>query len=112
MSVEETNTIDFTSIDKSTGNVVLTISDHLDWSDPFSHLFKLQAKLNSYLYFYESGEMLESYPAAKGRRVAIEVVMKYDLGVCAEAVTFMEKAKGVIEGAGIVSFTWRGLRVD
>jgi hypothetical protein len=31
MSVEETNKIDFFGIEKTSGDVILTVSDHLDW---------------------------------------------------------------------------------
>lgn len=105
MAVEQTDQIDYIGIENSTGDVVLTISDGLDWADPPSHLAKLQEKLNCYLRFYESGEVFESYPAARGRRIAIQVVTKHDLS--AEALAFMEKAKKAIEGAGIVSFKWK-----
>jgi len=105
MPVELTEQIDYIGIDNSTGNVVLTISDGLDWADPQSHLAKLQEKLNCYLRFCESGEIFVAYPAAKGRSMSIEVVIKYDLIV--EAIMFLEKAKEAIEGAGIASFKWR-----
>jgi hypothetical protein len=105
MPVEQTDQIDYIGIENSTGNVVLTISDGLDWADSPAHLAKLQEKLNCYLRFYESGEIFESYPAAKGRSVAIQVVTKHDLS--AEAITFMEKAKETIEGAGIISLKWK-----
>ena len=57
-----------------TGDVILTISDHLDWSDSSSHQLLLQVKMNRYLAFIESGEIEQSYPSAKGRAVVIEVV--------------------------------------
>jgi len=33
MSVEQPNVIDIISTDRLTGNVVLTVSDHVDWSE-------------------------------------------------------------------------------
>ena len=62
--------IDVIGIDRQTGQVVLTISDHLDWSDSIAHQKILQEKLNRYLAFVESGEIMESYPDAKDRAVA------------------------------------------
>lgn len=108
MPVEQTDRIDYIGIENSTGNIVLTISDGLNWADPRSHLAKLQEKLNCYLRFRESGEIYESYPAARGRGIAIQVVAKHDLSE--EALSFMERMKQAVEGAGIVSFTWK--RVD
>jgi uncharacterized protein DUF6572 len=62
MSVEQTDVVDILGIDRETGHVVLTISDHLDWSDSARHQIILQKKLNRYLAFVESGEILEQIP--------------------------------------------------
>lgn len=37
MTVENADVIDIIGIDNKTGNVVLTVSDHLDWSDSARH---------------------------------------------------------------------------
>ena len=58
MSVEQPDVVDIISTDKQTGHVVLTISDHLDWSSSKQHQMILQAKFNRYLAFVESGELL------------------------------------------------------
>ena len=81
-----------------------TISDHLDWDDPASHLYTLQAKLNRYLAFIESGELLESRPGAAGKRVAIRVVLQHSPTV--EGVGFFEQAKTIVEAAGF-DFAYR-----
>ncbi|MGI8772162.1 MAG: DUF6572 domain-containing protein, partial [Acidobacteriaceae bacterium] len=62
MSVDHADVIDIVSIDKAAGEVVLTISDHLDWSNTVEHQTALQKKFNSYLAFTESGEILQQYP--------------------------------------------------
>ncbi len=49
MSVEQTDVVDIVSVDKRSGHVVLTVSDHLDWSDSLAHQRVLQEKLNSLL---------------------------------------------------------------
>lgn len=77
MSVENTNTVDFVAIDKL-GRVVLTISDHLDWSKELEHLYLLQGKINAYLSFIESGELMQEYPDAGGRTPVIEIVTKFN----------------------------------
>src|SRR6266540_2021756 len=66
MSISETDKIDVIGIDSASGDVILTVSDHLDWEDVGTHLLQLQEKLNTYLAFIESGEMLESYPKSAG----------------------------------------------
>jgi hypothetical protein len=97
VSVEQLDVVDVVSIDKKTGHVVLTISDHLDWSNTVEHQAMLQAKFNKYLAFVESGEILTRYPDAKGRPVAIKVVFKYKPDP--EGWRFLSRAKEVIESA-------------
>lgn len=97
MSVEDEGVVDIIGIERQSA-VVLTISDHLDWSDTLRHQTILQAKLNRYLAFVESGELLESYPAGKGLSVKFKVVFKFKPD--AEAQEFLRKAKEVIESAG------------
>lgn len=75
MSVENTEKIDFISIDTS-NNVVLTISDHLQWKGK-NHLLILQNKINAYLEVIEDGSIYEIYPEAEGKKIVIEVAMKY-----------------------------------
>ena len=98
MSVEQTDVVDIISIDRQTGHVILTISDHLDWSDNVSHQMILQKKLNKYLAFVESGEILEQYPKAKNRPVAFRIVFQVPPDESGRA--FIERARAVIESAG------------
>ena len=98
MTVEETKVIDIMGIDTGTGEVVLTISDHLDWSNSVEHQNILQRKLNTYLAFVESAEILESYPQAKDRPVVFQVVFKYRPD--REGRGFLHRAQKVIESAG------------
>ena len=98
MSVDQPKVIDFIGVDKTSGEVTLTITDHLDWSNSQEHQIILQDKINCYLAFIESGEILESYPDSKGRPVAIKVVLKYKPDQ--EGREFLARAKEVIESAG------------
>jgi Family of unknown function (DUF6572) len=102
MSVEQTDVIDIISTDRHTGDVVLTVSDHLDWSDSTAYQVLLQSKLNRYLAFVESGEILESYPNAKDRPIIFRVVFKFPPD--ASGRSFLTRAKAVIESAG---FHWQ-----
>lgn len=102
MSVDEPKIIDFVGVDKDSGAVVLTISDHLDWADSQEHQVVLQNKINAYLAFVESGELLERYADAKGRPVIFQVVFK--LRPDTSGLQFLTKAKHAVESAG---FTFR-----
>jgi hypothetical protein len=79
MPIDDVELIDLIGIDNETDKVILTISDHLDWKNEFLHLKLLQAKLNAYLKFIESGEIYESYLKAKNKAIVIQIVKKYSL---------------------------------
>ena len=99
MSVDQADTIDFATIDKVSGDLRLTISDHLPWDEnEGNHLVLLQSKLNAYLRFIESGEVFNKAPDAKGRSILINVVGKFPLSQNADV--FFERARASIEAAG------------
>jgi hypothetical protein len=100
MSIEQAKTVDAIGIDNETNNVILTISDHFDWlENTNNHLFLLQEKLNSYLSFIESGEIIDVYPDAKNRKIAIDIVCQYPLNE--QAQEFYQKVEKIIKDAGI-----------
>lgn len=98
MSIEQTDVVDVISTDRMTRHVTLTISDHLDWSDSVAHQLLLQTKLNRYLAFVQSGEILQSYPNAKDRPIIFEVVFKFVPDEGGRA--FLAKVRSIIESAG------------
>ena len=97
MSIEQANVIDFMSIDPVSGSVILTATDHLEWGSG-EHLLQVQEKLNSYLAFVESGEIFESYPAAKGKPIKLDVVCQFEPNE--EAIRFFSLCGEVIKNAG------------
>ncbi len=98
MSVEQLDVVDVISTDPN-GCVILTISDHLGWSESTQHQMMLQAKLNRYLAFVESGEILEKYPDAQDRSVAIKIIFKHQPDE--EGLQFLFRAKEVVDSAGM-----------
>ena len=98
VTVEQTKVIDIISLDKRTGQVILTVSDHLEWNDSTRHQEILQAKLNAYLAFVESGEILDKYPDAMERKIVFKVVLKFKPDP--EGRAFLYRAQNVIENAG------------
>ena len=100
MSIEQTKVVDAIGVDDLSDEVILTITDHLKWGgDSDEHLLLLQEKINTYLSFIESGELIGSYPDAKGRIVVINIVWKYPLNE--EAKGFIEQFKSIVDSAGI-----------
>lgn len=97
MSIEQIDVVDAVGINKDTDEVVLTISDHLDWAG--DHLTLLQDKVNTYLSFVESGQIFFSYPMARGRRIIVEVVCKYQPND--QALQFFKIAEPILASAGV-----------
>ena len=96
MSVEDKDKIDAISLSNDSDKVILTITYHLDWTE--ENLFKLQEKINTYLSFIESGEMLEAYPQSKGKYVLVEVV--YSKILDENGLDFVTQAKSALDNAG------------
>ena len=46
--LEQSDVIDIISTDRTTGDVTLTISDHLDWTGSAGHQVLLQSKVNRF----------------------------------------------------------------
>ena len=103
MSVDDSRIVDAIGVDRTSGEVILTVADHREWNDA-EHLELLQLKLNAYLAFIESGEIVESYPDARGRQIRIDIVCKFepDKG----AGEFLSHAQEAVRSAGF-AISWR-----
>jgi hypothetical protein len=98
MALEDTNQIDAIGLETSSNNVVLTLIDATDWTNESEHLHFLQDKLNSYLRFLESGEIMKEYPDANTRHCLISVVAQYK--PTENGLHFLNVACSEIEQAG------------
>lgn len=99
MSIEQTLKIDGVSIDFADGDCTLTIVDHLEWDEP--HLVLLQAKINRYLQFVESGEVYVLYPGTTACDFKIEVCAIY--APIPQVTEFLRQVEDALESAG---FRW------
>ncbi|MBV4484510.1 hypothetical protein HU727_002770 [Pseudomonas sp. SWRI153] len=103
MSIIETKVVDITAVlEWEPDNVVLVITDHLEWGDKAQqgeHLLLLQEKINTYIAFIESGELLESYAPAKGKKPKIRINGLYELPEQGEI--FIDRVTEVLRGVGI-----------
>jgi len=100
MSVIETASIDAIGMEKEMQRVFLTIIDPLLWDDQDVHLFTLQEKINTYLYFIESGELHKALPDSKGFDIAIELILKHLPSE--QAITFFDKTTQILLDKDIV----------
>jgi hypothetical protein len=93
MSLDNLEVVDTVGTEKDSGTIVLTIFDAWDWDDQRGHLLALQAKLNAYFGFVESGKIYEAYPSAVGKVLRIDVISRYPVPDI--ALAFLEKAAAV-----------------
>jgi hypothetical protein len=93
MSLDNLEVVDTVGTERDSGTIVLSIFDAWDWDDQRRHLLALQAKLNTYFGFVESGQIYEAYPAAAGKTLRIDIVSRYQMPDA--ALTFLEKAATV-----------------
>lgn len=103
MSILETKVVDVVSVAEwEPESVILVISDHLKWGDKVQqgeHLLLMQEKINTYITYIESGEMLESYPPSKGKLPIIRISGLYELPEQAEF--FVHRAAQTLKEVGI-----------
>ncbi len=77
MSIEDSSVVDGMGTEVATGTTVLTISDHLDWTDEKRHLQAIQEKLNAYLDFVDSGQLFERRPEARETSIRIDIIAQH-----------------------------------
>lgn len=77
MSIEQTDAVDFIGTDRSTGAIVLTISDHLSWLGADDHYCALEKKIGAYIRFIKSGDLASSHPESNKSEIVIRLVCKH-----------------------------------
>lgn len=63
LNIENTDTIDGMAYEQDTSSLILLLADGMDWSDINRHLLLLQEKLNTYIWYIDSGQYEEKYVA-------------------------------------------------
>ncbi len=105
MSIENTKVIDL--VNESQEEIVLIISDHLDWesSNLEEHLSLLQNKINLYLHYIKSKQIDKEYKIT-GKKVIIELISKTNF--TEKAIEYLDFAEEVIKKEGL-KFKYRTL---
>ena len=88
VAIDNINMVDF--VGTKDDCAFCSISDHLDWSRETEHLYFLQEKINRYLDFICSGEMIERFPETKDKKVVIEIGFKYMYTNSPNVLNFLE----------------------
>ena len=79
MAVDNTEVIDMIAENEEDNELVLGISDHLDWKNEYEHLMLLQEKINTYLTFIETKQYNEVYPDKKYKSHLIHIYFAYNI---------------------------------
>lgn len=99
MAVENPKTVDAMGMIAEEKIVQLLIDDEQTWEDESAHLRMLEEKINGYLSFWRSGQILEKYPEADDYKVVIKIRFKYKLSEYAKKV--VEDLEKTFEKLGI-----------
>ena len=91
LNIENTDTIDGMAYEQDTSSLILLLADGMDWSDMSRHLFLLQEKLNTYIWYIDSGQYEEKYPNVK--RIEMRVSFLFEEPKLCHRL--LEKAKHV-----------------
>jgi hypothetical protein len=100
MTIEDTEVVDVAGTDKVTGEIVLTISDHLSWEDEGTHFRLIEKKMSRYLEFVRSGQVFESFPQARQTPIRIDLICKHPPSD--SAARFLSAARMQLKTLGIV----------
>ena len=105
MGLHNTDTVDYLGLEKGTGHVVATLVDDLEWCDEVRHIGLLQAKLNRYFDFIDSGEIFEMVSQAVGRSIPVSTPVRISILArhepLGEGVRFLEHVSTVARDAGV-----------
>jgi hypothetical protein len=85
------------------GLVRLIINDDLEWDRPEWHLLKMQEKINAYLVFYETGQLLEykGTQMPQNAKFSIEVYLEHPAPDLDVVNNFFERVTEIVNGAGL-----------
>lgn len=107
MSLENCEVIDAVGSEKDSNIIVLSIIDSWNWADEIKHLLMLQAKLNSYFGFVESGQIYDSYPDAIGKNFRLDIIFRHQIP---ESVLDFLKQASMVASALNLPIAYRVLR--
>ena len=83
MALSYLGIIDATSISDEQKRVILTIVDDISWDtsveEKKKHIKMIETKINNYLRYITSGQVLDNYPESVGYGVGIVIQCKYPI---------------------------------
>lgn len=101
MSIAETDTVDIVAARPDSDVVQLVIADHLAWDDVDAHTRQLQAKINTYIAFVESGQLSRLEEPPIPRSPVIRIVIAAQHAPPDAAAEFLDRARAFLAGMEI-----------
>lgn len=98
MSLLDVDSIDYVGVNNLFKRVYVGIFDDLNWDDEAKHFALLTKKIDRYMQYIRSGQLLTAYPAVRGYPVIFEYVAMRPMTRSAE--TFWKSRENIIRASG------------
>ncbi|SAL71392.1 hypothetical protein AWB71_04358 [Caballeronia peredens] len=98
MSLSDVDVIDYIGVNVLFRRVYIGLFDELDWRDEQAHQRALTKKIDRYISYVRSGQLLSGYPKVRGFEIVIEYVSTHPM--TSSAVEFWKTRERVIGDAG------------
>jgi hypothetical protein len=96
MSIDEPDTVDIVAARPDSNVVQLVIVDHLAWDDLDAHTRQLQAKINTYIAFVESGQLSRLKEPPIPRLPIVRIVIAAQHAPPDAAAEFLDRARAFL----------------
>ena len=98
MSLHDVDVIDYIGMNVLFKRVYAGLFDDLDWRDERVHQDLLTKKIDRYIRYFRSGQLLLNYPTVRGYEIAFEYVSTHPMN--ASALEFWKTRERIISEAG------------
>ncbi|SAK61465.1 DUF6572 domain-containing protein [Caballeronia ptereochthonis] len=98
MSLRDVDAIDYIGVNVLFKRVYVALFDDLDWREEQAHQKALTKKIDRYISYFRSGQLLLNYPKVRGYEIVIEYVSTHPM--TPTALEFWKTRERVIADAG------------
>lgn len=98
MSLRDVEVIDYIGVNILFKRVYVGLFDDLDWRDEKEHQDLLTKKIDRYIRYIRSGQLLLSYPKVRGYEIVVEYVSMHPM--TSSGVEFWKSRERVLADAG------------